>query len=76
MWIWIIAGAGLLAAATMWAPKPQTQPPAGLGDFDVPTAEDGREIPVVFGTINVKSPNVTWFGHFKSIAVRKKGGKK
>lgn len=50
--------------------------PAGLGDFQVPTAEAGREIPVLFGTRVLKGPNVVWYGHLRTIAVKSKGGKK
>ena len=53
-----------------------SQPPAGLGDIQAPTAEEGREIPVLFGTRDVKGPNVVWYGDFAAVAVKKKGGKK
>lgn len=58
------------------APKPQPPKPASLEDFDVPTAEQGREIPVVFGTITVTGPNVLWYGNLRSEAIVKEGGKK
>ena len=57
-------------------PKPQSQSPAGLGDIKAPTAEEGREIPVLFGTRDIEGPNVVWYGHLKTVAIRKKGGKK
>lgn len=58
------------------APDPKSRPPAGLGDFQVPSAEVGREIPVLFGTRDIKGPNVTWYGHLRSKAVKKGGGGK
>lgn len=58
------------------APKPESQPPPAIGEIKAPTAEEGREIPVLFGTRWVKSPNVVWYGHVKVVAIRKKGGKK
>lgn len=58
------------------APKPPVPKPAELKDFDVPTAEEGRPIPVVFGTVNVKGSNVIWYGDLYTRAIRKKGGKK
>lgn len=70
--IWVVA----LVAAFAMQPKPQTQPPAGLGDIKAPTAEEGREIPVLFGTRNLAGPNIVWYGHLRTVAVRKKGGKK
>lgn len=76
--MWIIAVAALVVAAyaVSQIPKPQSQPPAGFGDLQVPTAEVGREIPVLFGTKEIKSANVVWYGDFSSQAIRKKGGKK
>lgn len=58
------------------APKPQSQKPAGLGDLQVPTAEEGREIAVLFGTRDMNAPNVVWYGDLKTVAIKSKGGKK
>lgn len=76
---WIYAAvfvAALVIGYKMAVPKAQSAPPAGLGDFSLPTAEDGREIPVLFGTKDITGPNVVWYGDFYAVAVRKKGGKK
>lgn len=58
------------------APKPPKPMPALLQDFDVPTAEEGRPIPVVFGTVTITGPNVVWYGDLGTKAIKKKGGKK
>jgi hypothetical protein len=58
------------------APRPPKPKPAALSDFEVPTAEEGRPIPVVFGTVMIKGPNVVWYGDLRSAAIKKKGGKK
>lgn len=58
------------------APKPKPPKPASLGDFDAPTAEEGRPIPVIFGTVWCKGPNVLWYGDLNSVAIKSKGGKK
>ena len=58
------------------APKPKPPKPASLSEFDAPTAEEGREIPVVFGTSWIKSPNVVWYGDLRTSPIRKSGGKK
>jgi hypothetical protein len=58
------------------APKPPKPKPASLQDFDAPTAEEGRSIPVVFGTVWLKGPNVLWFGDLQSEPIKSKGGKK
>ena len=57
-------------------PKPQAQKPAGLGDIQVPTASESREIPVLFGTREISGPNVVWYGDLSTTAIKKKGGKK
>lgn len=76
MWWYIAVFVVALVVAYAHAPKPQSQKPAALGDFQVPTAEEGREIPVLFGTRHIEGPNVVWYGDLKTAAVRKKGGKK
>lgn len=70
----IIIISNIVSAAL--APKPKPPKPAALGDFDAPTAEEGRPIPVVFGTVWCKGPNVLWYGDLKSTAIKSKGGKK
>ena len=60
-------------------PKPSIENarPKGLGDFDVPTATEDRSIPIMWGTVDIKGPNVLWYGDFKVIRKRKtKGGQK
>jgi hypothetical protein len=47
-----------------------------LDDFSLPTAEEGRPIPVVFGTVLITGPNVVWAGDLKVDPIKKKGGKK
>jgi hypothetical protein len=76
MWWYLAVFALTLVVSYALAPKPQSQPPAGLGDVKAPTAEEGREIPVLFGTRDLKGPNVVWYGHFRAVAIKKKGGKK
>lgn len=58
------------------APKPPVPKPAELTDFDAPTAEEGRPIPVVFGTVKVTGSNVLWYGSLYNSPIRQKGGKK
>lgn len=76
VWWYVVVFIVALVAAVAFQPKPQSAPPAGLGDFKVPTAEEGREIPVLFGTRALEGPNIVWYGHLRTVAVKKKGGKK
>ena len=56
--------------------QPENAKPAGLGDVTAPTAEVGREIPVLFGERDLEGPNIVWYGHFRAVPIKKKGGKK
>ena len=69
----VIVSSFVTAALT---PKPEPPKPSTIDDFDAPTADDGRPIPWVFGTVWIKGPNVVWFGALRSTAIKSKGGKK
>jgi hypothetical protein len=51
------------------APHAVGPQPSALGDFSVPTAEEGRAIPVVFGTCMIRGGNTVWWGDLKSQAI-------
>lgn len=57
-------------------PAQQSRPAPGIGDLDVPVAEEGMEIGVLFGTRDFEGYNVTWYGALRVIPIKKKGGKK
>jgi hypothetical protein len=48
--------------------------PSALGDFSVPTASEGRAIPVFAGTVMIKGGNTVWWGDLKSSAIKTGGG--
>jgi len=76
--IQIVVSLVLTAISYALSPKPKNTPPkaAGLDDFNLPTAEEGRPIPVVFGTVLLRGPNVVWAGDLRVDPIRKSGGKK
>ena len=76
IWWYIAVFVVALAIGMSAVPKTQTQKPAGLSEINIPTAEVGREIGVLFGTRDLKGVNVVWDGDFKTTPVMKKGGKK
>lgn len=43
-------------------PKPKQNLPSTASEMQNPTADAGRPVPVVFGTVTVKSSNVLWYG--------------
>lgn len=77
MGYWVYLAVLVVAAIVSYAlaPKPPTPKPPALEDFDIPTAEQGRPIPVVFGTVTVTGPNVVWYGDLKTDPIKKSGGK-
>lgn len=75
MWHLIIIVVSALISMAL-APKPPRPKPAELSDVDAPTAEEGRPIPVVFGMVLIKGPNVVWYGDLAAEPIKKKGGKK
>lgn len=76
VWWYIIIFIVALVIGVAMQPKAQTVKPAGLGDFVAPTAEEGREIPVLFGTRDIEGPNIVWYGQLKVVPIRKKSGGK
>lgn len=74
MVFWFIVELVLLVATTVLTAL-LAKSPAGkassLGDFQAPTAEEGRVIPVIFGTCLAKGPNVVWYGDLKVVPIRK-----
>lgn len=50
-------------------PKPLPPIAASLSDFQVPTAEEGRPIPVIFGTVLIKGANVIWYGDLRQDSI-------
>lgn len=76
---WMVAAwiVGFVLAATLMRQKtPQMPGMQPSDDVDAPVAEEGKSIAVLFGVRDLKGPNVVWYGDLKSVAIRKKGGKK
>jgi hypothetical protein len=65
--MWQLIGLWVVTAVIAYAlrPKPKAQSPAApasIEDADIPTAQEGKEIPVLFGTRKISAPNVVWYG--------------
>ena len=58
----LVIALAITVVAYILMPKPKTPPPPAVTDMDNPTAEAGRPIPVVFGTLTVKGTNILWYG--------------
>lgn len=61
---WLVIGLAIasLALTFLLAPKAKQPKPPEVQDLEDPTAEAGRPVPVVFGTITVKGLNLLWYG--------------
>ena len=57
----VLISVALEVLAYVLMPKPK-QTPQAVQDLQAPTAEAGRPMPVVFGSMRVKSMNVLWYG--------------
>ena len=54
----LVVAVAFAVIAYSLAPKPKKQKPQAVQDAEEPKAEAGIPIPVVWGTANIKSPNV------------------
>jgi len=75
-WNLLIFVVGSFISAAL-APRPPAPKPAALSDVDAPTAEEGRPIPVVFGAVLIRGPNLVWYGDLRADPIYSEGrGKK
>ena len=77
-WVALLVGLAINIIAYLIMPKPKQPKPPAAKDLEDPTAEAGRPMPVVFGTITVKGGNIVWFGEksLKEYEKKEGGGKK
>jgi len=54
---------GMSIYAMLTAKSPQPPIPAPNAVSGIPTAEQGKPIPVVFGTATISQSNVVWWGN-------------
>jgi hypothetical protein len=72
-WYYLVVAIIIAVVAYVMRPKPPGQPPPSLSELNIPTAEPGREIPKVYGSRRIKSPNIVWYGDLGYLPVKKKG---
>jgi len=69
---WIAIGIAVfgLVASYYLQPTPQLPDNALAAEsVDVPTADAGRKIPVIFGRVMVKDSNVVWWGDLRTTEI-------
>lgn len=74
----LLIGIALNIVAYLIMPKPKQDQPNEIKDLEDPTAEAGRPLPVVFGSLMVKGLNVIDFMEKRTVMreLRSSGGKK
>ena len=63
-WIMLIILVITTVASYLLTPRPKTgaPQPSALGDFTLPTAQAGRIVPVIYGTVKLAGGNCTYWG--------------
>ncbi len=73
-WVLVAIVVATTVLAGLLAPRPPGAKPSALGDFQAPTAEEGRIIPVIFGTVKIAGPNVVWYGNLRTEPIKVRSG--
>ena len=70
-WLMFLLFVGSVIIGELLKPKPQftNAKASGLGDFTFPTAQEGRPIPVVWGTAKIPGPNLVWYGNLATVPI-------
>jgi hypothetical protein len=63
----LLISLALNIVAYLIMPRAPTQKPAATKDMEAPTADAGRPIPKVFGTVTVKGLNVLAFTDLRKV---------
>ena len=67
-WLLAVLFIGSIIAGELLRPKPRdTSKPATLSDFNFPTADESRPIPVAWGTVKIDGPNILWYGDLQQV---------
>lgn len=75
---WVYIAMLVLSLAVSYAMRPKTEhaKPLALEDFQVPVAEEGRDVCVIFGTVWIADPSVIDYGNLRSEPpIKAPGGK-
>lgn len=64
-----------LILSSLFAPDTDVPEAASLEDFDIPMLNQGKSLPVIFGTFLLKSANVIWYGDLATTEIKTSAGK-
>lgn len=73
IWFTLILFVVTILLNELLGPKPAVEDarPKGLGDFQFPTATEGRVVPLLWGRVRLRGPNVVWYGDLEQYALSK-----
>lgn len=72
----LAVGVALAVLSYVLRPKPPGPKPPSIDEVKAPTAEAGKPIPVVFGSVTIESPNTLWYGDISIESRKMKDGGK
>lgn len=71
-WEFFVYAIVMVTVSYLLQRKPKISPPQAQEFQEVPTAQEGQSIVVLFGTRDIKSPSVVWYGDVDSEAIKKR----
>ena len=64
LFLWVVS----FVLSDYFREKLPSQTASGVGDFDIPTATEGRVVPIIpGGTARINAPNCVWYGEFAAV---------
>lgn len=70
--ITLLIYAALFVLAELLRPKPDLENAKPSDDVQAPTATENRPVPLLWGTVKIKGPNVIWYGDLRQRAITEK----
>lgn len=75
MWIALVILIIVLILAVAMTPSPKSAAAPVLSDYSVPTAQEGRDITMIFGTVWIDDPNIVNYGRLTQRPIFADSGK-
>ena len=68
MWLQLFLWIASFVISDYFRERLPAQTASGIGDFNIPTATEGRVVPIILGgTVRVEAPNCVWYGDFAAV---------
>ena len=71
-WEFFVYAIVMMTVSFLLQRKPKTSPLQAQEFQEIPTAQEGESIVVLFGTRDIKSPSVVWYGDVSAEAIKKR----